>query len=125
MSKTIFDQFLDAVERELNVLLPTTTVILRGRYPTCALASADNLGGCVRGGVQGIPIVMYIYLYEQATAACVPDQRGTCASVVGNKLNALPMYVWLKTDLLAKQKPSNIYIYIYIYIYIHWCAMMK
>ena len=53
MSKTKFDQFLDAVERELNALLPTTTVMLRGRYPTCAFASAVNLGVASEGGCKG------------------------------------------------------------------------
>ena len=54
--------------------------------------------------LQGIPVVMYSYLYEQAINACVPDQRGTRAQVVGNELNALQMCIWLKTDSIALQQ---------------------
>ena len=44
---------LEADEKGLNALLLTTTVTLMGRYPTCALASAVNLGVASEGGCKG------------------------------------------------------------------------
>ena len=63
--------------------------------------------------MQGIPVVMYSYLYEQAINACVPDQRGTRAQVAGNKLNALQTCIWLKIDSISFAKDLQ-YIYVYI-----------
>ena len=43
---------LEADEKGLNTLILTTTVMLMGRYPTCAFASAVNLGVASEGGAR-------------------------------------------------------------------------
>ena len=92
---------VQAVGKLNALLLPTTTVIrLACVGKVSNLCSRfDQRHQCLgRGGVQGIPVVLYRYLNEQAIRARVPDQRGAHVCVVGDESSALP------TRILAQER---------------------